>query len=96
MNHAPENATPNAMQIAMMIIRLINPRAIGKNRDDMAVMYFLALYSSNRTATRVEGVYQTVYKDCAFDGKRLPPAVAIQQSVAAWKVLQRFRRKNLS
>jgi hypothetical protein len=21
----------------------------------------------------LEGVYQTAYKDCAFDGKRLPP-----------------------
>jgi hypothetical protein len=41
----------------------------------------------------VEGVYRTAYKDCAFDGKRLPPAAAIQQLVAAWKVLRRFRSK---
>jgi hypothetical protein len=38
-----------------------------------------------------EGVYRTAYKDCAFDSKRLPPAAAIQQLVAAWKVLRRFR-----
>jgi hypothetical protein len=38
----------------------------------------------------VEGVYNTAYKDCRFDGKRLPPAAAIQQLVAAWKVLRRM------
>jgi hypothetical protein len=36
----------------------------------------------------VEGVYQTSYADCKYDGKRLPPAAAIQQLVAAWKVLR--------
>jgi hypothetical protein len=43
----------------------------------------------------VEAVYQTAYKDCAFDGRRLPSSAAIQQLVAAWKVLRRFRRKRL-
>jgi len=40
----------------------------------------------------VEGVYQTAHNDCRLDGKRLPPAAAIQQLVAAWKVLRRFYR----
>jgi hypothetical protein len=40
----------------------------------------------------VEGVYQTAHNDCRFDGKRLPPAAAIQQLVAAWKVLRRMPR----
>jgi hypothetical protein len=41
----------------------------------------------------VEGAYQTAYADCRFDGKRLPPAAAIQQLVAAWKVLRKFSVK---
>jgi hypothetical protein len=40
----------------------------------------------------VEGVYQTTYKDCRYDGKRLPPAAAIQQLVSAWKVLRQIRK----
>src|SRR5271169_3026980 len=31
----------------------------------------------------VEGVYQTAYRDCAYNGNRIPPAVAVQQLVAA-------------
>jgi hypothetical protein len=41
----------------------------------------------------VEGVYQTAHNDCRFDGKRLPPAAAVQQLVAAWNVLRRIRLK---
>jgi hypothetical protein len=40
----------------------------------------------------VEGVYQTAHKDCRFDGRKLPQAAAIQQLVAAWKVLRRMHR----
>jgi hypothetical protein len=40
----------------------------------------------------VEGVYQTAHEDCRYDGKKLPPAAAIQQLVAAWKVLRRMHR----
>jgi hypothetical protein len=40
----------------------------------------------------IEGVYQIAHKDCRLDGKRLPPAAAIQQLVAAWKVLRRMHR----
>jgi len=40
----------------------------------------------------IEGTYQTAYADCRFDGKRLPPAAAIQQLVAAWKVLRKMHR----
>ena len=40
----------------------------------------------------VEGVYYTAYKDCRFDGKRVPPAAAIQQLVAAWKVLRKMQQ----
>jgi hypothetical protein len=39
----------------------------------------------------VEGVYNTAHNDCRYDGKRLPPAAAIQQLVTAWKVLRRMR-----
>ncbi len=40
----------------------------------------------------VEGVYQTSYADCKYDGKRVPSAAAIQQLVTAWKVLRRMHR----
>ena len=39
----------------------------------------------------IERTYRTAYADCRFDGKRLPPPAAIQQLVAVWKVLWRFR-----
>jgi hypothetical protein len=42
----------------------------------------------------VEGVYQTAYKDCRYDGKRIPSAAAIQQLVAAWRVLRKLRAKH--
>ena len=41
----------------------------------------------------VEGVYTTAHNDCRFDGKKLPPAAAIQQLVAAWKVLRAIYRR---
>jgi hypothetical protein len=41
----------------------------------------------------VEGVYRTAHNDCRFDGKRFPPAAAVQQLVAAWKVLRKFRSR---
>jgi hypothetical protein len=40
----------------------------------------------------IEGVYETAYADCRYDGKALPPAAAVQQLVAAWKVLRRVHR----
>jgi hypothetical protein len=40
----------------------------------------------------IESMYQTAYADCRFDGKKLPPAAAVQQLVAAWKVLRRMQR----
>jgi hypothetical protein len=40
----------------------------------------------------VEGMYQTAYRDCAMVGKKIPPAAAIQQLVAAWKVLRKCYR----
>jgi hypothetical protein len=40
----------------------------------------------------VEGVYNTAHKDCLYDGKHLPPAAAVQQLVAAWKVLRKMQR----
>jgi hypothetical protein len=39
----------------------------------------------------VEGVYRTAHREAAYDGKRIPPAAAVQQLVAAWKVLRRIR-----
>jgi hypothetical protein len=39
----------------------------------------------------VEKIYQTAYRNCRFDGKRLPPAVALQQLVACWRVLRKYR-----
>jgi len=41
----------------------------------------------------VEKIYQTAYKDFAFKGQQLPPAAAIQQLVACWRVLRKFRRQ---
>lgn len=32
----------------------------------------------------VEGVYRTAYRECAYDGRRIPAAAAVQQLVAAW------------
>lgn len=40
----------------------------------------------------IEGVYNTAYKDCRLEGKRIPPAAAIQQIVAAWKELRNMQR----
>ena len=41
----------------------------------------------------VEKIYQTAYKDCALNRQRLPAAAAIQQLVACWRVLRKFRRQ---
>ena len=40
----------------------------------------------------VEGTYRTAHAECRYDGKRPPPAAAVQQLVAAWKVLRRSYR----
>jgi len=40
----------------------------------------------------VEGIYQTAHRDCVYIGKVLPPAAAIQQLVAAWKILRKIHR----
>jgi hypothetical protein len=37
----------------------------------------------------IETAYQTAYAECHFDGKTLPPTAAVQQLVAAWKVLRK-------
>ena len=39
----------------------------------------------------VERIYETTYRECAYKERILPPAAAIQQLVAAWKVLRKFR-----
>jgi hypothetical protein len=39
----------------------------------------------------VERIYETTYRECAFKSRILPPAAAIQQLVAAWKVLRKIR-----
>jgi hypothetical protein len=48
----------------------------------------LSMLSDNR----VEGVYQDAYKVCRYEGKQLPQPIAVQQLVAAWRVLRKFRR----
>jgi hypothetical protein len=40
----------------------------------------------------VEGVYQDAYSDCRYEGKQLPQPIAVQQLIAAWRELRRFRR----
>jgi hypothetical protein len=40
----------------------------------------------------IESSYQSAYADCRFDGKKLPPAAAVQQLVAVWKVLRRVQQ----
>jgi hypothetical protein len=39
----------------------------------------------------IETAYQTAYSECRYDGKTLPPAAAIQQLVAAWKMMRKMR-----
>jgi len=39
----------------------------------------------------VERIYEETYRECAYRERILPPAAAIQQLVAAWKVLRKFR-----
>jgi len=39
----------------------------------------------------VERIYGTTYRECAFKERILPPAAAIQQLVACWRVLRKFR-----
>jgi hypothetical protein len=43
----------------------------------------------------IESTYQTAYADCRLDAKRCPPAAALQQLVATWKVLRKIRAKNV-
>ena len=40
----------------------------------------------------VEGVYRNAYKDCRYEGKQLPQPIALQQLIAAWRVLRKFRK----
>jgi len=40
----------------------------------------------------VEKIYQDAHRDCAYTGKVLPPAAAVQQLVCAWRVLRRIHR----
>jgi hypothetical protein len=44
------------------------------------------------SVSSVEDVYQTAHRDCAYTGKVLPPAAAVQQLVCAWRVLRRIHR----
>jgi hypothetical protein len=39
----------------------------------------------------VERIYETTYRECTFKERILPPAAAIQQLVACWRVLRRLR-----
>jgi hypothetical protein len=39
----------------------------------------------------VERIYETAYRDCRYDRNSFPPAAAIQQLVACWRVLRKFR-----
>jgi len=39
----------------------------------------------------VERIYETTYRECAFNERILPPAAAIQRPVSAWNVLRKFR-----
>ena len=41
----------------------------------------------------VEGTYRAAHADCRLEDKRLPQAAAIQQLVAAWKVLRKSRKR---
>jgi len=41
----------------------------------------------------VEGVYKTAHQDCRLERDRVPPPAAVQQLVAAWRVLRRFQVK---
>jgi hypothetical protein len=42
----------------------------------------------------VERAYLTAYKNCAWDGRKLPQAASVQQLVAAWRVLRSMYRAN--
>lgn len=41
----------------------------------------------------VEGIYQSAYQECRYDGRELPQASAIQQLVATWRVLRKFKSR---
>ena len=40
----------------------------------------------------VAATYQSAYQECHYDGRELPQPAAVQQLVAAWRVLRKFRR----
>jgi len=62
------------------------------DREDLAEFRrHLSLLSTDG----IEGIYQTAYTDCRLDRSRFPPAAAIQQLVAAWKVLRKIRAKKV-
>ena len=44
----------------------------------------------------VEGVYRDAYKDCRYEGKQLPQPIALQQLIASWRVLRKFRKMSAS
>ena len=41
----------------------------------------------------VERIYETTYRECAYKQRVLLPAAAVQQLVACWRVLRKFRRQ---
>lgn len=41
----------------------------------------------------VADAYRQAYEACRMDGERLPRASAVQEMVAAWKLLWKWRRK---
>jgi hypothetical protein len=41
----------------------------------------------------VADAYRQAHEDCRMDGDRIPQASAVQEFVAAWRVLWRWRRR---
>jgi len=70
------------------VVRRPDPEPI-LSRDEL-VEYTRRL--SMLSVPGVEGIYQSAHNDCRLDGKRLPPPAAVQQVVAAWRVLRKIHQ----
>jgi len=90
--HCPTSIlAPAAITTANQPARIYRTSAQGRPvRSAPARWHHSILGDGNANSDGVERIYETAYRECAFKERLLPPA-AIQQLVATWKVLRKFR-----
>jgi hypothetical protein len=63
--------------------RVLSEAELGQLRDNL----------EHLSESGVREFYQHAYRDCAIIGGHFPAAVSIQQLVAAWKQLRKWRKR---